>query len=455
MDKDIRDDRVDIVRNASQNDRLDSKSVRREFCNETIGERTNGGVEDEDDQYDQGSRHPESRARLAETADCPCGDQCHKEKPQATEIQCAAPSNILKQSQGHESSKNPETLHPQRDIKTAPLIESHLLVQVRGIPDDRKAAHILRHENHARDLCATQVRPAETRDVRRIAEAASFRFRALSLRTGIFLHSFSMFHHGDGVVQLPLRRRTPQPLQHLFRLLLSPMSHQPPRRFGREAGRDEDDQYPHPLQPKWDTERPRRLHSSEPTQNSKRGELPEQPAEIDVAGQVTSQIQRHHFSGIRRRQGREDAPWKPAQDLPRQERLDIESEKRQEDEDPQKDECAHHGPTIPNDFRHDPVREQANDRPDRRAIAKGCLPFGRDLRLSVLVRHPILMLELIESIEGCDKRRIIAFHDDRKRYDPRPRDRFVIDPQCSPERHPVLRLVGRECGCADCREACS
>ena len=91
--------------------------------------------------------------------------------------------------------------------------------------------------------------------------------------------------------------------------MLNPIvTDKPPRRFGRKKDDDEDGNGPDPLNGEWDAVSPLSRVLQKSLEDPGRQELADDPAEVDVCGEISTKGDRYNLGCIRGLQGLEYSP---------------------------------------------------------------------------------------------------------------------------------------------------
>lgn len=135
--------------------------------------------------------------------------------------------------------------------------------------------------------------------------------------------------------------RLAQPLEAALCTRQVTVTHQEPRRLGRNQRNHKQRNGPRPLNGKGDAVAPLRLVGAEAIEHTRGNELPDAPAQIDISSQVPTQCQRRNLSCIGGARSRKHAPGDVAKEHADKHGLNGGREENDKDGADQEDERAH------------------------------------------------------------------------------------------------------------------
>lgn len=151
-----------------------------------------------------------------------------------------------------------------------------------------------------------------------------------------------------------------------------------PGRLGGENDADDDQRWPDPLNCKRDLVSPLVITSEEALEDTSSNQLTNNPAQVDIGGEISTDLDGSNFRGVGSRERLENTPRDALEDGTGEEGLDILREERDEDHGSHEDERAEHGLLVP-DLVGDPtIKVQTEDLTNLSSSADGSLPSGAD-----------------------------------------------------------------------------
>ncbi|KAI6767711.1 hypothetical protein HG530_005720 [Fusarium avenaceum] len=153
---------------------------------------------------------------------------------------------------------------------------------------------------------------------------------------GLLLHLVGVNHHGNGLVGVEVAGAVAggKALERDLGILEATLADEPPRGLGGKVNSDDERDGPHPLKCKGDLVSPHVIASDHGTEDTRGDELAEDPAEVDVGGQVGSEVGRADFRGVGGGEGLEDSPGNTDEDLSNEE---LNKRLREEDDEDEAD----------------------------------------------------------------------------------------------------------------------
>lgn len=213
-------------------------------------------------------------------------------------------------------------------------VETSLCQEVGGPADHRRAGRLLHEPGDAGDFRAAQV---DTLEAVQVAGAGGL----------LDLELVGVDHHCKGVLNIEvlvlLRGKAEQRVAGLVDLAVT---NKPPWRLGSEEGGRGDWERPDPLDGVGHTVGPLRCSGNEGLQDTSSKQLADDPAEVDVCGQVGAESDRCDLGRIGSSQGLENTPWQTRQDVACEQHIDILSKEGNEDAAHNEEQCADHGLAV-------------------------------------------------------------------------------------------------------------
>lgn len=132
-------------------------------------------------------------------------------------------------------------------------------------------------------------------------------------------------HHHDLVVNVEINTRAlgGETEDSLLSFLETPFANQPPWRLWSEVATDEDKRWPDPLDGEWNAVSPLGGSSKEALENTGRDELTNNPAQIDIGGEVCTDLDWSNFRGVGCGEGLENTPWNTLENSGDDESLNV------------------------------------------------------------------------------------------------------------------------------------
>lgn len=180
------------------------------------------------------------------------------------------------------------------------------------------------------------------------------------------------------------------------------------------------------------------------SENPRTNQLPHNPAEIDIGGEVSSKLCGAHFGSIRSRQGLENTPRNAAENLSDLKVNETLGEERDEDESRNSDQRHHHSLPVSEPFAYNTVDEKTEDFSNLGTVGETCLPRSRDLvwvfGFACWITVPFG--EGWERIELSQEDDIIPFHDNCGGEAHTEHHGFGIRSEGLHDSHALLRIGG-------------
>ncbi len=260
-----------------------------------------------------------------------------------------------------------------------------------------------------------------------------------------FLEGIGIDNHGDCFVGVEAAGvcvgdgKTSQGPDGVF---VAVLADQPPGALGGEPDANEDGDWPGPLDGKGDAVGPFVCAGLEALEDARGDELAEDPAEVDIGGQVCADGDGADLGGVGDSEGLVHAQRNPHEQLASDEGADVGCEEEDEDEAHGGRETGHQGAAVSKALRDDAVDEEADDLAAGHGVGHGCLPFGVEAVLAVGHDMAILLVERRVGEERADQDDVVALHDDGARHEQRPADGLAVDLEGLEGCHAVLLVEG-------------
>jgi hypothetical protein len=180
------------------------------------------------------------------------------------------------------------------------------------------------------------------------------------------------------------------------------------------------------------------------SENPRTNQLPNNPAEVDIGGEVSSKLCGAHFRSIRSRQGLENTPWNAAENLPDLEINETLGEERDEDETHNSDQRHHHSLPVSESFAYNTVDEKTEDFSNLGTVGETCLPRSRDLvwGFGIACCSTVPFGEGGEPIKLGQEDDIVPFHDNCGGEAHTEHHGFGIRSEGLHDSHALLRIGG-------------
>lgn len=223
-----------------------------------------------------------------------------------------------------------------------------------------------------------------------------------------------MNHERDSIVVVDVVTGLGKTLQRTFCLFELVCADEEPRRLRCEVGRNGKGKWPQPLYGERNTVRPcvRSVHQA--LQHTGRDHLSDNPAEVDVCSEVTSNGQRSDLGSIRRTSGGKDTPRNVAKSLTSEQDTDIGGEEDDEDEGAKPEETANEDLAVTPSGSGPSVEQSTNNVTNSGEAVESLLPSRRDLVAVFFVEElAILLTESWVTVKRREQSHVVTLHDDR------------------------------------------
>lgn len=262
---------------------------------------------------------------------------------------------------------------------------------------------------------------------------------------GLLFHLVGVDHHGNRLVGVEgfLTVSDSQSLERLLGLVDAALANKPPGRLGGEPDSDYQGNRPHPLQGKGNLVSPLVVACNHASEHARGNELTKDPAEVDVGGEVGSEMSRADLRGIGGGQSLEDTPRDADQDLADQELDQSLGEEDDEDEADAAAKCANERLAIAESICDDAVDEETQDLAAQSPVGETRLPRSSELVAAVGLQLAKLLLERRVGEEVVEEDNVEALHDDTQGEEDGPQAGFLVQLEGLEQAHVVLLLGGR------------
>ena len=317
---DVVEDADDVVQVAGQDDGLAAEAGGGDFGHEAVADGADGDVVGESVDDEHGSDDPgRGGVGLGGDADEADDQEEDVEADESDEVQRAA-TEAGHQKPGQHGAHGSESVLTHGEVESVGRVEAGLFVELDGVAHQSRAAERLDHPDHTGDLSAAEVGFLKAVEIAGADCGFLFEF------VGMNHHS-----HGLGGVEFAVASAR-EATEGAFGFLEAAVADEPPGGFGGEENADEERDGPHPLQGEGDAVAPFGGVVEHTSEDAGANELAEDPAEINVGGEVRAESDRGDFSGVGGCDGLEDAPRETTEDLADEQHLDIDGEEGDEDE---------------------------------------------------------------------------------------------------------------------------
>lgn len=262
---------------------------------------------------------------------------------------------------------------------------------------------------------------------------------------GFLFHLVGVDHHGNRLVGVEGFRAVSgsQSLERFLGLVDAALANKPPGRLGSEPDSDHQGNRPHPLEGKGNLVSPLVVAGNHGSEHGGGNELAKDPAEVDIGGEVGSEMGRADLGGIGGGQSLEDTPRDADEDLADQELDQRLGEEDDEDEADAAAKGANEGLAIAESVCDDAVDEETQDLAAESSVGETGLPGGSELVAAVGLQLTKLLLERRVGEEVVEEDNVEALHDDTQGEEDGPQASFLVQLDRLEQPHVVLLLGGR------------
>lgn len=312
-------------------------------------------------------------------------------------------------------------------VECLDAVQADLLKEVGGEADG-VAAEILDDEEQNANLHAAAVGSLE-----------AVRVRGSDLH--LPLQHVRLDHHGQRLLGIDARVPLDELLQRLLGLVHLILSDEPPRRLWREGQPDQQNDGPRPLKSKGDAVRPLIGALDEAAGDARLDELAHDVAQVDVAGQETSQAQRQHLRCVGRGDDAVASPDDAADVHAGGQDADAAGEELHKGQHARHDEAGGQRPLAAEPLHGEGHEVRADYLPDQAAHAHCHLPPSGNLVTSMALAkvHAKVLLEGRQREEVTADLNVVRPHDDAEGDEHGPEDAFAVQLDAFPVADSMLR----------------
>lgn len=364
-DDDTADDVHNLVGNTGKHDGLLSETGRGDLADEGVADGSEGGVvsEVEDDEERTDGEDRGLGADPSETTD----DEEHDGHGCHTNGVERATTEDSEKTPGEDSTDDEHGVenHVQREGSVGR--DTSCLQELNTLTDQVLAGEELHGEDHHDDFGTASVGLAEAVEVGGTGGSLHLEFVGVD-------------HHRDGGLgvvggDLFLVGET---ADGGFGFFETTLADEPP--WGRRAEPDDEEEGtdPDPLEDEGKTPTPVTCDGQSGLDDTGRKQDTDTPAEIDVGGKVTTELNRADFGGVGSGKCLEDSPWDTAKDFADDEHGKGVGKDHDEDETSESDDGGHHDDLGTPAVSSVTVEEKTDDAAGRRTVGEGGLPLSGD-----------------------------------------------------------------------------
>ena len=223
-----------------------------------------------------------------------------------------------------------------------------------------------------------------------------------------------MSHHADRLVNVEVRVGSLACESHkrLSGFIDPVLADQPPGRLGSEVDTDDEGYWPHPLQGEGNAEAKLVVSRNHGPHHARGKQLSDDPAQIDIRGEIRSKIRGADLGGKGRSECLESTPRNSEKDLSSQQLGEALGEEDDEDKANDEEQGPDQRHSITNLFCDDANREKAQDLAHLCAHGQTRLPIGSDLVRPIAGGDAELALKRRVGVQLTKEDKIKPLHDD-------------------------------------------
>lgn len=251
-----------------------------------------------------------------------------------------------------------------------------------------------------------------------------------------------MNHHGDGLIglEVDVAVADSETLEGSLGLFDAAATNEPPGRLGSEVDSDDERNRPHPLQSKGNLVSQLVSASDHSAENTRGDELAENPAKVDVGGEIGAEMGRADFGGVGSSEGLEDTPGNTDKDLSNEKLNQSLGEEDDEDETDAADQSTDESLAITEAISNDTVDEETDDLTAESSVGETRLPSSCQLIAAIRLLDTKLLLERGISKKVVEEDNIETLHDDAQGEKDGPETSFLVELEGLYQAHVVLSL---------------